>query len=92
MMKTITKQSIGNLAFAISLTLGGIAQAEITDVGKGPWVPADEIGRLNLMTEASPSAVLSRIRLCRRFVGVEELGRRVHPPPVAFPLRSVGES
>lgn len=31
-------------------------------VGKSPWGPQDEIGRLNLMTPASQQAVLSRLR------------------------------
>ncbi|MEJ2466909.1 MAG: cyclase family protein [Candidatus Thiodiazotropha sp.] len=30
-------------------------------VGKSPWGPSDEIGRLNLMTPASQQAILSRI-------------------------------
>ena len=30
-------------------------------VGKSPWGPQDEIGRLNLMTDASRAAILSRI-------------------------------
>lgn len=37
------------------------AQAEKREVGRSPWGPRDEIGRLNLMTEASRAAVLSRI-------------------------------
>jgi len=31
-------------------------------VGKSPWGPNDEIGRLNLLTDASQQAVLSRIK------------------------------
>jgi len=36
--------------------------AAIPQVGKSPWGADDEIGRLNLMTEASQQAVLSRIK------------------------------
>lgn len=35
--------------------------ADQSKVGKSPWGPDDEIGRLNLMTEASKASVLSRI-------------------------------
>ncbi|MGJ8693967.1 MAG: cyclase family protein [Thalassotalea sp.] len=35
--------------------------ADQSKVGKSPWGPDDEIGRLNLMTEASKALVLSRI-------------------------------
>ncbi|MCP6336151.1 cyclase family protein, partial [Klebsiella pneumoniae] len=31
------------------------------DVGTSPWGPADEIGRLNLITPASRAAILQRI-------------------------------
>jgi len=37
------------------------AYADQSKVGKSPWGPDDEIGRLNLMTEASKASVLSRI-------------------------------
>jgi kynurenine formamidase len=36
-------------------------------VGRSPWGPADEIGRLNLMTDASRLSVLSRIRSGRAY-------------------------
>ncbi len=46
------------------LVLGaGIGIALAGDrVGKSPWGPEDEIGRLNLMTPASQQAILSRIQ------------------------------
>jgi len=37
------------------------ANADQSKVGKSPWGPDDEIGRLNLMTEISKTSVLSRI-------------------------------
>ncbi len=37
------------------------APATLARAAKSPWGPDDEIGRLNLMTEASRAAVLSRI-------------------------------
>ncbi len=37
------------------------AFAEPAQVGKSPWGAEDELGRLNLMTEESRAAVLSRI-------------------------------
>jgi kynurenine formamidase len=35
--------------------------ASVDDVGRSPWGPNDEIGRLNLMTDASRAAILARI-------------------------------
>ena len=37
------------------------AFADQSKVGKSPWGPDDELGRLNLMTEASKASVLARI-------------------------------
>lgn len=47
-----------------ALVIGSpLASAEdARQAGTSPWGPDDEIGRLNLMTEASRSAVLSRIK------------------------------
>jgi len=45
--------------FLVSGLLGSAAFAQ--DVGKSPWGPKDEIGRLNLITPASRAAILSRI-------------------------------
>ena len=45
------------LAVAFPLTLA----ASQPDVGKSPWGPDDQIGRLNLMTDASRAAILARI-------------------------------
>jgi len=44
-------------ALAVSVTHAQDAPA----VGRSPWGPADEIGRLNLMTAASQSEILSRL-------------------------------
>lgn len=47
---------------AVGLALvAGPAVAERTEVGTSPWGPADELGRLNLMTDASRAAILARI-------------------------------
>ncbi|MEI2297007.1 cyclase family protein [Ensifer sp. MJa1] len=49
-------------ALAASLMAGLLASAAFAqDVGKSPWGPTDEIGRLNLITPASRAAILSRI-------------------------------
>ena len=46
--------------------------AAVESVGKSPWGPADEIGRLNVMTDASRLAVLSQIGSGRVYdLGVE---------------------
>jgi len=45
------------LAVVFPLTLS----ASQPDVGKSPWGPDDQIGRLNLMTDASRAAILGRI-------------------------------
>lgn len=45
------------LAAAFPLALG----AAQPDVGKSPWGPDDQIGRLNLMTDASRAAIAGRI-------------------------------
>jgi kynurenine formamidase len=58
MKHTLAKLTItAALLSAFSLTASG---AERT-VGSSPWGSDDEIGRLNLITEASRSAILSRI-------------------------------
>ncbi len=46
----------------VPMVLGSQVHADERDVGKSPWGPADEIGRLNLITEQSRSAILSRIK------------------------------
>ncbi len=35
--------------------------AEVRDIGVSPWGPADEIGRLNLITPESRASILSRV-------------------------------
>ncbi|MGB5581738.1 MAG: cyclase family protein [Woeseia sp.] len=46
---------------AVVISLGGLALAERAEVGNSPWGPDDELGRLNLMTDASRAAILGRI-------------------------------
>ncbi len=43
------------------------AAAAQPDVGRSPWGPDDEIGRLNLMTDASRAAILGRIAAGRSY-------------------------
>jgi len=45
----------------IAALVAGPAVAELADVGKSPWGPDDQLGRLNMMTEQSKAAILSRI-------------------------------
>ena len=49
------------LSFAAALAVTNIASGSEPVVGTSPWGPDDEIGRLNLMTESSRAAVLSRL-------------------------------
>jgi kynurenine formamidase len=49
------------LLLLLSLPLA-VSAAELPDVGKSPWGPDDELGRLNLMTDASRAAIVGRIR------------------------------
>jgi kynurenine formamidase len=47
---------------AVSLVAGLLGSAAFAqEVGKSPWGPKDEIGRLNLITPTSRAAILSRI-------------------------------
>lgn len=48
------------LAFALLPALATAAGTAERAVGQSPWGPEDEIGRLNLITEASQDAILSR--------------------------------
>ncbi len=45
----------------IAALVAGPAVAELADVGTSPWGPDDQLGRLNMMTEQSKAAILSRI-------------------------------
>ncbi len=58
--------AIASLCFPLLAALLAASPAAAGDsrpsVGRSPWGPRDEIGRLNLMTPASRAAVLSRIR------------------------------
>ncbi len=50
-----------NLFFAL-LLLAANAQAQILEAfGKSPWGPSDEIGALNMMTDASRANILKRV-------------------------------
>lgn len=49
------------LAIALLAAAGSI-NAKQPVVGSSPWGPADQIGRLNLMNDASRAAVLARVR------------------------------
>ncbi len=49
--------------FLLLIIVGGSASVLASEtVGKSPWGPKDEIGRLNLMTPATQHAILSRIQ------------------------------
>ena len=58
-------QSISRLttffAFLFILFSTGTSHAQSAEAGKSPWGPEDEIGRLNLMTDKSRAAILSRV-------------------------------
>lgn len=61
------KRTIWTAALALSLTAvaGGAYVSRVLarpTVGTSPWGPKDEIGRLNLMTDDSRDAVLSRVK------------------------------
>ncbi len=59
------------LALAVAL-VAGPALADRPQAASSPWGPDDQIGRLNLMTEASRAAVLARIAGGRVYdLGVE---------------------
>lgn len=57
------KHLLATLLFPATLlfALGGSAHGAERAVGKSPWGSGDEIGRLNLISEASRAAILSRI-------------------------------
>lgn len=58
MKHTLSKLTItAALLSAFAVSANGAART----VGNSPWGPDDEIGRLNLITDASRSAILSRI-------------------------------
>ncbi len=54
---------LGGLLVLSALAAGGgaLAGEPGAEVGRSPWGPQDEIGRLNLMTDATRLAVLARI-------------------------------
>ena len=49
------------IALAATLLAATTAHAQRASVGRSPWGPDDEIGRLNLITPESRAAVLSRL-------------------------------
>ena len=59
MMKSKLKAAA--LAFALVIVFAGPALAEQPQVGKSPWGNGDQLGRLNMMTEQSKAAIVSRI-------------------------------
>ncbi|MDG6774834.1 cyclase family protein [Thiomicrorhabdus sp. ZW0627] len=61
-MKTSFVHKMGRLTLVIAaLTYQSSPMAADEQVGKSPWGPKDEIGRLNLMTPESQQSVMSRI-------------------------------
>lgn len=65
MPQTLTLQTLARttlpLVLGLSLSLAGPTASHAQSVGTSPWGPEDEIGRLNLMSEASRAAILARI-------------------------------
>jgi kynurenine formamidase len=59
MMKS--KLKAVSMAFILAIVSAGPAVAEQAQVGKSPWGSGDQLGRLNMMTEQSKAAILSRI-------------------------------
>lgn len=55
------KRSLLSVALGIAAAIGTAAAADMPTVGRSPWGPDDELGRLNLMTPASRAAVLQRL-------------------------------
>lgn len=53
-------RKLGAAAFVWS-AMGAAVALEVPTVGKSPWGPTDEIGRLNLMTPATRAKALSRV-------------------------------
>jgi len=49
------------LGLAASLLLSTARASDVPEVGISPWGPEDELGRLNLMTDASRAAVMARV-------------------------------
>lgn len=60
-MKSTFTKKFSYLALATMLA-STVVLAEERRVGISPWGPDDQIGRLNLMTQASQQAVLSRLK------------------------------
>ncbi|MGD9385633.1 MAG: cyclase family protein [Thioalkalispiraceae bacterium] len=63
-MKNLMRFSTGSQLLAlVAIFIIGIANADAGEtVGKSPWGPTDEIGRLNLMTPGMQQAILARLR------------------------------
>ena len=60
-MKQIRTNWMATLVLMFAFGVGATGALGTERVGKSPWGPNDEIGRLNLMTEQSRSEILSRI-------------------------------
>lgn len=60
MLKCNYRNVMSAALLAASLLVLSSANAQ-EQVGRSPWGPKDELGRLNLMTEATRAAVLSRV-------------------------------
>ncbi len=60
-MKQIRTNWMATLVLMFAFGVGATGAWGAERVGKSPWGPNDEIGRLNLMTEQSRSEILSRI-------------------------------
>ena len=54
------------LAFAAIVASGAAVADTRSQAAQSPWGPDDQIGRLNLMTDASRAAILSRVSGGRR--------------------------
>ncbi|HVO47120.1 MAG TPA: cyclase family protein, partial [Steroidobacteraceae bacterium] len=62
---------VGGVGFAVA-SGGAVAQIAKNVAAKSPWGPADEIGTLNMMTDASRLDVLRRVAGGRVYdLGVE---------------------
>ena len=60
-MRHTFKRQLSQMVLALLITESTSLMAAVPQVGKSPWGPDDEIGRLNLITQASQQAVLSQV-------------------------------
>jgi kynurenine formamidase len=67
-MESLSRISVASAAIATAaLAVAWVAYGAQSDVGKSPWGPNDELGRLNLMTEKSKAEILGRIATGRTY-------------------------